>query len=128
MCNTLRTEAALLRKDVAGLGPEPEPDRIVTVYHRAMTVRSLVAALAGSGATCDCPDADFALEQLETTVHPALVSWLDSDIARRTSHLESFRPKNVQEIEQRASMYDRLRQMMSTREFLVQYQRSTDDS
>ena len=70
-------------------------------------------------------------EEFDTKLHPIIVSQLTDSIQRHTDNLQSLAKETSQKskevIETEANQYKELRELMSTKEFVIQYENGLKD-
>lgn len=113
---------------------EPSTQKIVELYYQVINLTSMITVLKQQ-TNPDDSNIQFAkIAQAEDTIsttfncviHPQLVRRLtDSieDTTKRLQHASSANP-SASDIKRDAKLYEDLREKMSTREFVEQYQRS----
>lgn len=110
------------------------PDEIVALYHRIMNVASLMQTLMKKISDDDYEKNQRLFERLKSTealigdsfnlrLHPSILSQLNSTIEESMNALKSNKTKDrtKQAIEEESRNYEKLRQIMSTKEFVEQY-------
>lgn len=131
------SEAAKIEETISNLSQETKPlpiEEIVPLYHRIMNMNSLMQALSQIISDNDSDKKQRILERIKSTkalindsfdtrLHPIILSQLNSSIQESTSALQSSKKKerSKQVIEEEARDYEKLRQQMSTKEFVEQY-------
>ncbi len=129
-------ESAKLEDAISSLSPLSEKlplDEIVALYHRIMNVNSLIQVLKQSISNNEQKDQRL-LEKIKAAeslindsfnekFHPLILSQLNSSIQESMTSLKSSKKKErtKQVIEEEAKYYEKLRQTMSTKEFVEQY-------
>ena len=65
----------------------------------------------------------FISEKFNSTIHPKIMEHIATSISDITSNLQSINsePKSKETIENEAKLYEKLREIMSTKEFVKQY-------
>ncbi|MCH9658473.1 hypothetical protein K0U27_07235 [archaeon] len=110
-------------------------DEIVEVYYQVMNVSSMSVLLRGnveseSGLLLEKihETEKLIFEQFDSVAHPQITKFLSDSISDDTKKLQSENhgKKSKEEIELDAKMFENLRQKMSTREFVEQYEKSLD--
>lgn len=133
------SESEKLEESVSSLSPQSQTlyvEEIVPLYHHVMNLTSLILTLKKK-----IPDDESAkhhrlFEKIKSTealindsfnsrLHPQILSQLDSSLQEHMNSLKSGRRKErtKQTIEEEARNYEKLRQAMSTKEFVEQYDR-----
>lgn len=130
------SESAKLEDAISSLSPLSEKlplDEIVALYHRIMNVNSLIQVLKQSISKNEQKNQRL-LEKIKAAeslinysfnerFHPLILSQLNSSIQESMDSLKSSKKKErtKQVIEEEAKYYEKLRQTMSTKEFVKQY-------
>jgi len=103
---------------------------IIETYYQIMNVSSMITMLKPQ---IDVDEHKSFLEKIQETekiisekfnsnVHPQIIEMLANSIQDTTKNLQSSnREKSKEEIENKAKQYEELRQTMSTKEFVEQY-------
>ena len=116
--------------DAATSKPDLDVHEIVETYYQVMNVSSMSAMLrehaeSGSGSLSDKIDETEKLisKQFDSKTHPKIMKILSDSILADTTRLQSGSSgkKSKEEIESDAKMFEQLRQKMSTKEFVEQY-------
>jgi len=105
---------------------------IVQTYYQTMNVTSLAAMLKQQLGDSDEPNSlirtigetqKLILEKFDSNLHPSIMTQLTNSIIDVTKSLQSGNTleKSKTEIESEAKLYEKLRQIMSTKEFVEQY-------
>jgi hypothetical protein len=106
---------------------------IIEIYYQVMNVSSMSAMLGeNTGSETDSlkdkiHDAEKLIsKQFNSILHPQVMNILSDSIAADTKKLQSASPakKSKDEIESDANLFEDLRQKMSTKEFVEQYDKS----
>ena len=115
---------------------------IIQLYYQVMKVSSISKLLGESFESSDDPKHRELLnkihdvqkqiaEKFDTKLHPVIVSQLTDSIQTYTDNLQSLAKeageKSKETIEAEASQYKELRELMSTKEFVIQYQNGLKD-
>ena len=107
--------------------------KIVANYFQIMNVNSHITLLKKHLETQDSPDSaisekikkteNLISEKFNKNLHPLMMSQLQASIDESVKKLQSnpSTQKSKEEIENEAKLYDELREKMSTKEFLEQY-------
>tara|TARA_B110000438_G_scaffold180107_1_gene172107 strand:- start:822 stop:1247 length:426 start_codon:yes stop_codon:yes gene_type:complete len=101
-------------------------NQIVEVYYQITNVSSMIAVVK--------PQLDqnndeilnaekFISEKFDSSIHPKIMEHIKNSISDITGNLQSFNSeqKSKETIENEAKLYEKLREMMSTKEFVKQY-------
>ena len=101
-------------------------NQIVEVYYQITNVSSMIAVVK--------PQLDqnndkilnaekFIFEKFNSTIHPKIMEHITNSISNITEDLQSLNSeqKSNETIENEAKLYEKLREMMSTKEFVKQY-------
>ena len=105
---------------------------IVQTYYQTMNVTSLATMLKQQLGDSDEPNylirtigetQKLILEKFDSNLHPSIMTQLTNSIIDVTKSLQSGNTleKSKTEIESEAKLYEKLRQIMSTKEFVEQY-------
>ena len=114
--------------------PAPSTQEIVALYYQVINITSMITVLKQQASPDDgrtqsdtiARTENLISEKFNLTIHPNLITKLtDSiqDITKRLQSLPSHEPSS-EDIQRNAKLYDDLREKMSTKEFVEQYQRS----
>lgn len=133
---TFLTESEMLESQISALLQKPKkvnPEEIVPVYHQIMNVVSIADILEQTRPETS-KDHKYLFEKLDSTknlvnnvfntkIHPSILTELSDSIQDIINSLKQndTRGKTKEEIEKEAKTYDNLRKMMSTKEFVEQY-------
>ena len=109
---------------------------IVETYYQVMNVSSMLTMLRGYVESQ--PDSlldkiqvidKLISEQFNSNIHPQIMKTLSTSIQETTEKLQSGNSgkKSKEEIESEAKLFEKLRQKMSTREFVEQYNKGLYD-
>ncbi|HIH99366.1 MAG TPA: hypothetical protein HA347_05970 [Nitrosopumilus sp.] len=101
-------------------------NQIVEIYYQITNVSSMIMVVK--------PQLDqnndkilyvekFISEKFNSTIHPKIMEHIANSISSITSNLQSINSeqKSKETIENEAKLYEKLREIMSTREFVQQY-------
>ena len=101
-------------------------NQIVEVYYQIMNVSSLLAVVKpkldqNNDKILDAEKLIF--EKFNSTIHPKIMAHITNSISEITRDLQSLNSeqKSNETIENEAKLYEKLREMMSTKEFVKQY-------
>ncbi len=112
--------------------PELPLSEIIQIYYQIMNTTSLASVLKQQSVGSD--EHNSVIRKIEETqklisenfdinLHPSIMSKLTNSLAETTKQLRSINilEKSKDEIESEAQLYEKLRQTMSTKEFVEQY-------
>lgn len=123
--------------DVALTKTEIEISEIIPIYYQTMTLNSLGELLLNKLQNVENTDSmkteivqisKFISEKFNSKLHPSIMVYLSDSVVKISEKLrkDSSLEKSKNEIESQAQLYDFLRQVMSTREFVEQYDKGLD--
>ena len=142
--NIFYTESNQLQ-DVIGITTKSEKltiSEIVQTYYQVMKVSSISKLLKESFKWSTDPKHQELIhkihdvqkqiaEEFDIKLHPIIVSQLTDSIQRHTDNLQSLAKETSQKskevIETEANQYKELRELMSTKEFVIQYENGLKD-
>ena len=142
--NIFYTESNQLQ-DVIGIRTKSEKltiSEIVQTYYQVMKVSSISKLLKESFKWSTDPKHQELIhkihdvqkqiaEEFDIKLHPIIVSQLTDSIQRHTDNLQSLAKETSQKskevIETEANQYKELRELMSTKEFVIQYENGLKD-
>ena len=142
--NIFYTESNQLQ-DVIGTTTKSEKltiSEIVQTYYQVMKVSSISKLLKESFKWSTDPKHQELIhkihdvqkqiaEEFDIKLHPSIVSQLTDSIQRHTDNLQSLAKETSQKskevIETEANQYKELRELMSTKEFVIQYENGLKD-
>ena len=142
--NIFYTESNQLQ-DVIGITTKSEKltiSEIVQTYYQVMKVSSISKLLKQSFKWSTDPKHQELIhkihdvqkqiaEEFDIKLHPIIVSQLTDSIQRHTDNLQSLAKETSQKskevIETEANQYKELRELMSTKEFVMQYENGLKD-
>ena len=142
--NIFYTESNQLQ-DVIGITTKSEKltiSEIVQTYYQVMKVSSISKLLKESFKWSTDPKHQELIhkihdvqkqiaEEFDIKLHPIIVSQLTDSIQRHTDNLQSLAKETSQKskevIETEANQYKELRELMSTKEFVMQYENGLKD-
>ncbi|MGI9565878.1 MAG: hypothetical protein ACR2LL_02545 [Nitrosopumilus sp.] len=112
---------------------------IVSIYYRTMNVNSIVYMLKQlSDSSSEASSVTFKIEEVKKTIsekfdsnlHLSIMKQLADSIAETTKKLSSGNDmeKSKEDIETEAKLYEELRQTMSTKEFVEQYDKGLSNA
>lgn len=129
--NLFDTESEKLESEVIAASEKPELaiSEIIQIYYEIMNVISLAALLKRQPsipyAVTEKIDSvsKFITERFDSDLHLSIMEQLENSIADATKNLTSRNTmeKSKEDVESEAKLYEQLRQMMSTKEFVEQY-------
>ncbi len=62
------------------------------------------------------------IENFDKNIHPKIIEFIENEILTLKKHIESIPPEQTpEEIEESSKLFDKLRELMSTKEFVFQY-------
>ena len=129
--NLFDTESEKLESEVIAALEKPEltMPEIIQIYYEIMNVVSLAALLKRQPSIPDTVTkkidsvSKFITERFDSDLHRSIMAQLENSVADATKNLTSRNTmeKSKEDIEYEAKLYEQLRQMMSTKEFVEQY-------
>ena len=105
-------------------------NQIVTLYYQITNVSSLIEVMRQQIDKSDLSSFEkisnaenFISEKFNSTIHPKIMSNISNSVLEITKNLQSLNSeqKSKETIENEAKLYEKLREIMSTKEFLKQY-------
>ena len=101
-------------------------NQIVEVYYQIINVSSLIAVVKPQYDQNNDKIIDaekFISEKFNSAIHPKIMKHVTNSISDITGDLQSLNSekKSNETIENEAKLYEKLREMMSTKEFVKQY-------
>ena len=105
-------------------------NQIVEVYYQITNVSSLTEVIKQQLDDSDSTSFEkisnaqnFISENFNSTIHPKIMKNIDDSISEITKNLQSLNSdeKSKETIENEAKLYEKLREFMSTKEFVMQY-------
>ncbi len=137
MITMLESESKKLKiqlDDILADASKPSISQIVSVYHQVLNVTSLIHVLKRSEPENDCQtlisDAETLIStKFHSVLHPKLLEQLSDLISASVDSLKTQTnlQKSADEIKNDAASYDKLRELMSTKEFVEQYDKGLSD-
>ena len=118
--------------DTANLKTDINIHEIVETYYQVMNVSSMATMLKQQA---DSEPSSLLLqiqetekmisEKFDSIIHPRILAKISSSIQEMTKNLQSgnFGEKSKEQIESNAKLFEELRQTMSTKEFVEQYEK-----
>ena len=121
-----------LKKLLDQISPDNEltVNQIVEVYYQITNVSSLTEVIKQQLDDFDSTSFEkisntqnFISENFNSTIHPKIMKNIDDSISEITKNLQSLNSdeKSKETIENEAKLYEKLRELMSTKEFVKQY-------
>jgi DNA repair ATPase RecN len=101
-------------------------NQIVEVYYQITNISSMITVVKpqlDQNNTKILYVEKFISEKFNSTIHPKIIEHIVNSISSITRNLQSINSeqKSKETIESEAKLYEKLREMMSTREFVKQY-------
>ena len=101
-------------------------NQIVEVYYQITNLSSMIVVIKPQleqNAEKILYAEKFISEKFNSTIHPKIMEHITNSISDITSNLQSlnFEQKSTEIIENEAKLYEKLREIMSTKEFVKQY-------
>ena len=126
---TLQDESAKLDSMVENADRKSSLEETIQLYYQVMSLSSMVKMLrqqpnmADPGLLEEISGAEKKIRYFNSSLHPKILSKFAGSIKDTTSRLQTGNPDRLsqKEIEENAILYDKLRQIMSTKEFVQQY-------
>ena len=121
-----------LEKLISETNPENELsiNQIVEVYYQITNVSSMISVIRPqldqiSDSSCEIflNAENFISKKFNSTLHPRIMENIANSISIITANLQSLNSeqKSKETIENEAKLYEKLREIMSTKEFVKQY-------
>ncbi len=121
-----------LKKLLDQISPDNEltVNQIVEIYYQITNVSSLTEVIKQQLDDSDSTSFEkisnaqnFISENFNSTIHPKIMKNIDDSISEITKNLQSLNSdeKSKETIENEAKLYEKLREFMSTKEFVMQY-------
>ena len=136
LCNIFQSESIELDNSIQQIEGKPEKSLsdIVAVYYQAIKVGSMAKSLKANYQVeherIDDVEKNL-VEKFNTSFHPTILSYLTDLVTSQTDNLRILAKESVQkskeQIEEEAKSYKELREIMSTKEFVEQYQNGLKD-
>ena len=133
------SESDKLKNLVNGMNPENELSvhQIVEVYYQITNVSSMITVMKQQLDQTDDSTSlekilnaeNFISEKFNFTLHPKIMQSITNSISDITIQLQSLnaKQKSKETIENEAKLYKKLRELMSTKEFVKQYDSGLSD-
>ena len=111
-------------------------DQIIKLYYQITNVSSMITVMRQQiDQTHDTAlkkilnTEKFISEKFNSTIHPKIIQSITNSISETTGNLQSLNSeqKSAKTIENEAKLYEKLREIMSTQEFVKQYDASLSD-
>jgi hypothetical protein len=105
-------------------------NQIVEVYYQITNVSSMISVIRPqldqiSDSSCEIflNAENFIIKKFNSTLHPRIMENIANSISIITANLQSLNSeqKSKETIENEAKLYEKLREIMSTKEFVKQY-------
>ena len=118
--------------DVADSKPDMNIHEIVETYYQVMNVSSMVTMLKEQADSEPNPllskvqeTEKMISEKFDSIIHPKILEHLSTTIQELTKNLQSGNSgeKSKEQVESDAKLFEKLRQTMSTKEFVEQYEK-----
>jgi len=111
-------------------GNEFSVNQIVEIYYQITNVSSMIEVMKQQIDKSDLSSLEkisntenFISEKFNSTIHPKIMTNIENSISEITKNLQSLDSdqKSKETIENEAKLYEKLREIMSTKEFVKQY-------
>ena len=111
-------------------------NEIVEIYYQITNVSSLIEVMRQQIDKSDLSSFEkisnaenFISEKFNSTIHPKIMNNIENSISEITHNLQSLdsEQKSKETIENEAKLYEKLREIMSTKEFVKQYDAGLSD-
>ena len=105
-------------------------NQIVEIYYQITNVSSMIEVMKQQIDKSDLSSFEkisnvenFISKKFNSTIHPKIMNNIENSISEITKNLQSLDSdqKSKETIENEAKLYEKLREMMSTKEFVKQY-------
>ena len=115
---------------------ELDVNQIVEIYYQITNVSSLIEVMRQQIDKSDLSPFEkisnaenFISEKFNSTIHPKIMSNISNSVLEITKNLQSLNSeqKSKETIENEAKLYEKLRELMSTKEFVKQYDAGLSD-
>ena len=115
---------------------ELDVNQIVEIYYQITNVSSLIEVMKQQIDKSDLSSFEkisnaenFISEKFNSTIHPKIMSNISNSVLEITKNLQSLNSeqKSKETIENEAKLYEKLRELMSTKEFVKQYDAGLSD-
>ena len=129
------SESQKLQNMIDSLNSDTDVPQIVETYYHVINVSSMVTMLKQNAdfepkvLEKIRETEDLISEKFDSEIHPKILAKLSASIQELTNKLQSDNPgkKSKEQIELDAQLFEELRQNMSTREFVKQYDHGISD-
>ena len=117
-------------------GNEFHVNQIVEIYYQITNVSSMIEVMKQQIDKSDLSYLEkisnaenFISEKFNSTIHPKIMTNIENSISEITKNLQSLGSdqKSKETIENEAKLYEKLRELMSTKEFVKQYDAGLSD-
>lgn len=117
-------------------GNEFSVNQIVEIYYQITNVSSMIEVMKQQIDKSDLSSLEkisnaenFISEKFNSTIHPEIMTNIENSISEITKNLQSLGSdqKSKETIENEAKLYEKLREIMSTKEFVKQYDAGLSD-
>jgi len=111
-------------------------NQIVEIYYQITNVSSMIEVMKQQIDKSDLSSFEkisnaenFIFEKFNSTIHPKIMNNIENSISEITKNLQSLDSdqKSKETIENEAKLYEKLREIMSTKEFVKQYDAGLSD-
>jgi hypothetical protein len=111
-------------------------NKIVEIYYQITNVSSMIEVMKQQIEKSDLSSFEkisnaenFISEKFNSTIHPKIMTNITNSISEITKNLQSLDSdqKSKETIENEAKLYEKLREIMSTKEFVNQYDAGLSD-
>ena len=110
-------------------------DQIIKLYYQITNVSSMITVVkqqidqSNDAVKKILNTEKFISEKFNSTIHPKIIQSIANSISEITANLQSLNSeqKSANAIETEAKLYEKLREIMSTQEFVKQYDVSLSD-
>ena len=111
-------------------------NQIVSIYYQITNVTSMIEVMKQQIDKSDLSSFEkisnaenFISEKFNSTIHPKIMNNIENSISEITKNLQSLDSdqKSKEIIENEAKLYEKLREIMSTKEFVKQYDAGLSD-
>lgn len=130
MADTFRRESEILKKfvDDSPDVSEMDVDQIIQMYYQVISVSSIIKVLQPQVNEKETLQKmhdveEYIEKKFNAKIHPAITRHLSENIQKSMNRLKDNQEKTREQRQKDATSFESLRQMMSTREFVDQYDR-----
>ena len=111
-------------------------NQIVEIYYQITNVSSMIEVMKQQIDKSDLSSFEkilnvenFISKKFNSTIHPKIMNNIENSISEITHNLQSLdsEQKSKETIENEAKLYEKLREIMSTKEFVKQYDAGLSD-